>query len=421
MRLSKKNFYPTCIIFVIFIWGTGFRDLIPSILINIFSLILYSVCLFYAFINWTKRFRRIDLLISLLTIVFPIIASIQALQVFGQPFWMGLISLRSLWIILLVYYLKDRLNPQRILDKLSELTLYTIILNFILLYCFNIDNTKLAGLIGTADNDLVNIGNVAVNELKGAKLSFGCEFWFISMSWWSANYFLFKRNIFLKKMIVMLIFSLFVSKGRIQIITLIIIWILPFLSNINKRNFIKLLRYAIIGIISLIALPQVRQRFLVVGDLLGLSDSSSTGDFSGVARLKEILLVLPYIKENWLLGSGNISYHYNGGFIGCLGDYLFIADIGIVGMLFVGGVFLCWVYFKLFFECKNNNRYSDKIGLFVKVCSYIFIIIPFFGLVPIMGGNMQIMTLLLVSNFSKKINNVSNQLVPTNGRKYNYS
>ena len=61
-------------------------------------------------------------------------------------------------------------------------------------------------------------------------------------------------------------------------------------------------------------------------------------DVSADARLFEFALVVPYIQEHWLLGNGDISSQWHGGYEGVLGGYFYPSDIGIIGVLFMHGV-----------------------------------------------------------------------------------
>jgi len=56
-----------------------------------------------------------------------------------------------------------------------------------------------------------------------------------------------------------------------------------------------------------------------------------------MARIDEIRIVMPYLIENWLMGSGSISVQWNGGWDGVVGA-LRPTDIGIIGNIFVVGL-----------------------------------------------------------------------------------
>ena len=58
---------------------------------------------------------------------------------------------------------------------------------------------------------------------------------------------------------------------------------------------------------------------------------------SSNARIKETLLVLPYIKESWLFGSGDISYWWRGGYEALVGHF-YPTDIGWIGIVYVYGI-----------------------------------------------------------------------------------
>ncbi|RMG34380.1 MAG: hypothetical protein D6732_10560, partial [Methanobacteriota archaeon] len=63
-----------------------------------------------------------------------------------------------------------------------------------------------------------------------------------------------------------------------------------------------------------------------------------TTDASANARIFETLVALPYIQDHWLLGNGKISHRWHEGFEGVMGAYFYPSDIGLVGALFLYGV-----------------------------------------------------------------------------------
>lgn len=403
MKISKENSTSSFWVYFLIIWGSEIKNLFPETFSLVLGIFISITALLYALLSWKNKFRLLDFTIFTFALLVPLICSLQANQVFNQPIWMGFASLRSLLFILLVYVLKNKVNQYDLIKKICDFTVFIMIIDSILLLVFDVDNTRLSSLI--ASEEFVDTKQSVENSLRGKRLTFGCSFQLLAMAWWSYSSYVLKNKNAQKKMLFSLFFTMLISKGRIQLVLIAILWILPYILELDKKNFRRIILYGLGGLMILLALPSVRQSFSVVADLFGSSSSANEGDFSGVARLNEILLTLPFIQEHPLFGSGNVSYHYNDGFEGCLGEYFFVSDIGIVGMMFIGGIFLCISYFSLFFICNRYNyHYKCKFHLFIKLCCIIYSISPFMGLVPMIGSTIQIMIILLIGCFSSQYN-----------------
>jgi hypothetical protein len=87
-----------------------------------------------------------------------------------------------------------------------------------------------------------------------------------------------------------------------------------------------------------------------------------TADPSANARIAETLIALPYIGKHWLFGNGDLSDQFNGGYNGLFG-YFYPTDIGIIGAVFVYGIFgvgLFSVQFLLAMRYSKRLRQEEK-------------------------------------------------------------
>lgn len=353
-------------------------------------MIIGLVGLFYAIKKWRKGIYTLDLILINLSIILPIISAIQANIIFNQPLATGLLSTRGYLNLLIYYFLIKFKDSDNILKGIASYQLMIMGICTILLYGFHIDTNTIISLIPSDENSAYEKEQAVENNLRGARLTLGIGFTWLVMAYWSSKYYRYKYNKDAVYMIICLLFVFFVSKSRVSLLVCFIIMILPFLIDTNNKNRIKSLLFFSIIIIIVLSIPEVSSRYLVVFDLFGERRTTGTGDFSGIARLNEILVAIPYIVQYPLFGVGNVSYHFNGGYAGVLGEYFFLADIGIVGMLFMGGLFYVINYFLLFKYLYKRN------GIFSKIISIVYILLPFLGYSPIMANPAYIATIIFL-------------------------
>jgi hypothetical protein len=83
-------------------------------------------------------------------------------------------------------------------------------------------------------------------------------------------------------------------------------------------------------------------------------------DPSANARISESISILPYIAKNWLLGNGDISNRWNGGYERIIG-YFFPADVGIIGAMFIYGLIgNIFCYIQVIFLLKRTPTITDN-------------------------------------------------------------
>lgn len=99
-------------------------------------------------------------------------------------------------------------------------------------------------------------------------------------------------------------------------------------------------------------------------------------DVSSNARIKEFVAALPYLQSQWLLGNGDLSDQWAGGYGGTIG-YFFPSDIGLLGGVFVYGVAgVLFLYLQIAFikRPKLQNRRHDTADVFL-VTAYTMIVL----------------------------------------------
>lgn len=395
----------TIILTFIIIWCGGWSQFLPLTIRSIISLSLGVIGLLYAIPLWSKKLYKRDIVIILLSMVFPIVSSYTANIIWDQPFYMGLLSLREFFNILFFYYLIKVFKAKDIINTLCKYQLIIMAIDAILLYVFNIDNNRILSLLPIDENTIYVKEAAVENTLRGARLELGTGLTWLTLAYWSAKYYYERSRNNLICILLTLLFVFFVSKSRVSLVVCFLIAVMPLIFSLSFKNIYKIISISLLVIIILLFIPSISQRFLVVFDLLGDTRTTGSGDFSGVARLKEILVAIPYIIRYPIFGVGNISYHFNGGFSGVLNKYFFLADIGIVGMAFMGGIFLCVLYFFIFknaytYNLRNQNRI---VKLFIKIICGVYLIIPFMGYSPLLS-NTILLAFMLYLSYTKTLN-----------------
>lgn len=385
MLRIKTNRLKILTIWLIVLWYACLKIFMPMLLVNLVSLLLYFVGVLYFFNKIIKEgISKFDYAIFLITIIYPIVSAIQSNIIFNQPVLVGIASFRGILVIFLYYYFRSCIKPNELIDIIIKYQYWIMLLSFILLYCFHIDNAVLSNLKPDVEGYSLTGTVEGTNELRGLRLTIGSMFTMLCLSVWTSRLYILNKGkkVAVINILLIIIYLLFVHKGRSALAVSVIMLILPLLYHLSIKNLLKVITCAILVFVILMVIPSIRDRFLVVYDLFGNTQTQGTGDFSGVARLEEILLAIDLIKDHPFLGVGNLSYHYNNGFIGYFNEHFYVGDIGIFGLLLVGGVFVFILYIFLFKTALAHAKYynfgSVKYLIVKNLCVY-YIITPFFG------------------------------------------
>lgn len=367
------------IVYFFIFWLGGWSRFLPVRLSSLISLALTSIgFLFFIIDFYNGKNKRLGVAVIVITMICPIIESIQAYRLFGQPIWMGVASLRGIWSLFLSYLLCRFSNPYQLINCIVKYQLIMIYAGIVCLYVLNIDDNTLK-LYFPQQEDIVLTGQTENNELRGARLTFGQTYLLLCLAFWIVKLKETKERKYIWYIFLVFFDYLFIHKGRSGLIAAIIVLALPYFSHLNVKRFFKICGISIIVGLIFLSVPPIRDRFLVIYDLFGNNRTEGTGDFSGVARLSEILLAFPLILQHPFLGVGNLSYHYKNGFLGYFGDHFFIGDIGIVGILLIGGINLYIWYIFFFRSIKKNIPKNFLLYGMISSLSIYAIINPFIG------------------------------------------
>lgn len=374
----------TIFIFIILLWFGGWNSFF-SVSFRSYISLLFTLIGFLYFLTFIKQKNdsHLKFTIIIICLLCPLIQAFQALNVFGQPLYMGIASLREIWTLFIAFWLYRLISPERLLDFISRYQMILIICDAIALYLLGIDNTFISTYYAT-NEDVVTTGTVESNELRGLRLTFGQTYLIICAAYWSIKVYLNdpQKKKYQLYIVILILNYLFVHKGRSAFVGAIIVMILPYLTHITYKNIFRIVIGAIVLFSIFIFIPAIHDKFLVVYDLFGENRTEGTGDFSGVARLNEILLALPLILQHPILGVGNLSYHFNNGFIGFFYDHFYIGDIGIIGLLLIGGI--NWYFWYIYFFVTIKKSIPNKHKIIYLTVSYLCIFAIFS---PFIGGN----------------------------------
>lgn len=326
-------------------WIGGWGVFLPQSILSLLELGLAALGAAYFVLKLCNRgLSRLDLAVLALTFLYPLVAGMRAQAVFGQPVLTGILSLRGIWILFLAYFLRSHFSTDSVVHKILKYNLAIMCVGTVALYLLGIDDNVI-NLLKPVREDIVLTGTTDMeNELRGARLTFGSSYLLFAFAYWSVWYFQTRDKTKLWNLLGILLYIAFVHKGRAALVSCVVIFLLPQLSHLTIAKIRNVLGIMCIVGLAVVAIPALRERFLVIFDLFGVQATAGTNDFSGVARLTAILLALPFILDHPFFGVGNLSYHFHNGFIGYFNEHFYLSDIGIVGTLLVGGVFLLVLY-----------------------------------------------------------------------------
>jgi len=311
-----------------------------SIIEVVFIVLLLFFANYYYFIRplLLKQFvfSRLEIYIFILLLI-PFYSALRAEAVFSQPLLYGVLTQRNVWLVIsvlvLVYLVRRNLvtlnQIERVLVRLAWLSLIVfVVLGRVL------DPRQYDGIAG-----FVGGGNVGEYE-------FGFSVTFIVFGFF---YYAFRalrqpQRIDWLYALLFLLYLILIQQGRSLTVALLLSFLF-FVYRWNSSRKLLIMAPLIIAVVSIgitifyISFEEfslgVLQKYLVAFTVLSTGDLSN--DPSSNARIYETLLALPFIKRNWLLGNGDLSNQWDGGYKNILG-YFFPTDIGVVGVLFVFGV-----------------------------------------------------------------------------------
>lgn len=322
-----------------------------------------------------KQFSIITFFLCLYCFIFPIYASYQSNHIFGQPFLMGFASLRYLWFILFGLLLYNaKYNYNLLLKQINNINIIVAVVSFIALYLLGIDHVQVQSFMTSTDT----IEIVKSEDLvKGSKLTVCSSLMIVSYLYYMLKVMQHptrKKN--LLPFIVLMIYLLFVHKGRQPLVLLAVVYAV-FIMRMKGVTYRRLI-LSLVPIIGCIVLATNNNS--TFDSVMQATKFEQSEDSSTLARVSSIMSVIPYIQEYPVLGFGNLSSHFRDeGFHTYFGDTFYIADIGIWGAIARGGLVLLLIYFGIYYhiykQIKKINDSDIRMFLQYMILSLIFMLV----------------------------------------------
>jgi hypothetical protein len=90
-----------------------------------------------------------------------------------------------------------------------------------------------------------------------------------------------------------------------------------------------------------------------------LTVGERTEDASANSRILQAAIAAPYVKKHWIIGNGDLSKQWRGGYEGVLGGRFFPSDIGIVGVLYMYGSLGTLLFTLQFYFAYRYSRMAS--------------------------------------------------------------
>ncbi len=310
-----------------------------SLYLTIFYFVLL-LCIACAMRMFLFRFNEVNALtLSLVaySVIFPIYASIKSNMIFGQPFFVGLASLRYMCFVFFGLFLYQvQYDYMTLLKQVNILNVLVALVSIVAYFIF--------GYYSSTDL-----------RIRGSRLTLCSGLMMISYVYYLINFIKTpaKRSILIP-FVILVIYLVFVNKGRQPLAVMAVVYCIYYIRSEKKsvKSIMMAVLPAVVVILLCIYESSFIERFTTVLDV----DKSK--DFSTLARIKSMEAVWSYIKDNYMLGIGNLSARFGDeGFHQIFGAQFYISDIGVVGTLARGGVVLLLIYFLIYTNIYKRIKY----------------------------------------------------------------
>ena len=319
----------------------------------------FLYCVLFAFFAQVgsrhKSISGFEVYLFAIIAVMPFISAICAKYTFGQPLLPGLLTHRVMATygtgIALLYWIRsgkvslEDLRVALLVCGWSSLALYMMM--FLMM-----DPVRYGGVRGFVGGGVVEPFHFI---FKSPFISFLVIYYVVSA--------FAKRSIVPLVLTVPLIFYLiFVDGGRSQFLSLMLIlgWLL--VTRVSIGRLLSLgIPFLVLLVVSIAALHQYRpdvvehqvEKFYAA--IYVVTTGKESSDSSANARLREQQIAMPYIKRNIVFGNGQLSAQWQGGYFGQIGQFA-PSDIGVLGLLFVFGIFGLVVFYAQFLFAWRATR-----------------------------------------------------------------
>jgi hypothetical protein len=300
--------------------------------------LIFPFIIVYKFMNPNDRFSGIERYSIAILLIIPIIAAITSWQVFGQPVLYGLLAQRGLLLVGCAFLLSQWLRSGRIraielesaFKKLAWINIALCAPALLFLDPNNFDD--LPGFVtegGGIHNQFILPGSFIIIGFFYYALV-GLRHQRMKMSLLSMPFF---------------IYIVVGNSGRVVNISLVATYLI-FLVALTPRSSLitKIFKIGVIGIILAAAIqiilpekiPSMAGKYADAFDAVLTNEEVS--DPSANARVLQTAIVIPFVLNYPIFGTGIISNRWNDGYKGLFG-YLYPDDLGFLGVIFVYGLF----------------------------------------------------------------------------------
>jgi len=302
------------------------------------------------------RVRKLDVYVLLLVILPIIYGSLIAQLSYGQPIFFGLIEERRILAVLVYFPVRDMFERNWI--NMISFEKYIAICAAI---CASLSVGIFFGVVPTLQE--INISEIALREKR---ISVGPGWIALSIP-----FLLNSKSQFIAKWRILLLTLTFgtmvvIIQSR-QLILIIVITTLFVLRGRSATFFVVVLIIA--SLTAIYTIPTINARVLVIVQMF---EQLASGTYSKESwRMQSYQHVLTFWSEQ-KFGYGSLSLSWQDGFKRVIGDFFFLADIGIAGTLFrygIPGIVLYFVWginqFNLLKAIKNPHNRTLMGAVFV--------------------------------------------------------
>lgn len=312
-----------------------------------------------------------DIYVLVLMLILPFHSAWRAHDVFGQPLLYGVLAQRALCLVgvvlLLLHWMRRGLVTGWHVER-SLIYLAWFWLVFCIFFVLFINPA-----IFVADYPAFATGS----EIHGYKYKFDPILLVFGGTFYLFRGLISRRSVDYLAAAVFLGFILFVIDKRSLTLAILVSYaLLAWFFLKKKRFFIVAVKSLFAGVLMLLALVLAAPDFVsqFIEHYIQATSVVATGetgeDASSNARIIETLMAWPYIQRNWLFGNGDLSVQWQDGFLGAMG-YFYPSDIGIIGGLFVYGLWgLILCYAQYFFAFFRGGRLLSVENRFLYIACY---------------------------------------------------
>jgi hypothetical protein len=353
--------------------------------LSTFAILLLTVYyLFSLFLNFkNSRISRLDILMWTFILV-NFLAAFKGHEVFGQPYYYGIMAQRSVMLSISGILLVSLLNKGLItINQVEKSFLYlSLTLLFVFYFFFLFVNP-----VKFTDAEFV-----AYSPIRGYRYRF--QFALVIMLLF---YSLFKvsheqKNRFIIVALLILFYLIYFLQSRTTLVVLAITILIYFQRNFTLKEKVRnILMYGGIALVAVTIFVTLGYTALfdkyqiLYQNVFNVFQGESPDEASSAVRFMEFNTALDYIKKNPLLGNGFISNQWNGGWHDILG-YFYPVDIGILGNIFVFGILGTIVIYLPYYYSLTISKEVKSNNVFFKTCEYMllfFFLCMFFSAVNI--------------------------------------